>query len=318
MFKRYQKEPMSDEETIRQLFETLAIAKTEEMNFEQQRAALEAADSLFGSGAPAPCHEEVIKVRAHTAVVRIPRNAQRGRVLVYFHGGGFCIGSSKSERGLSLRLSDALRAPVVVSDYRLAPQHPYPAAHDDAVDAVKWCLTADAERLLGPVTSIVVGGTSAGANLAISAVVHLKDSSDIVFERVRAAFGITGWYDLTNSSPSQQQIAGEDPILNPSLTEAFASAYVRDEPRGHPRLSPLYADLAGLPPVRLDAAEIDTLRDDSVRLAEKLDVAGVNTELVEWKRMPHMFPYFEPMLKEAKDFIYSELPMWLSEAARWN
>lgn len=257
-------------------------------------------------------------MRYHSAVVRVPRQHIRGRLVVYFHGGGFCIGSSKSERGLSLRIAEALKSPIMVSDYRRAPRHRYPAAHDDAVDAVRWCESDEARSLLGPVTSLVIGGTSAGANLAISSLAYLRDLGDPVFGRVTAVFGITGWYDLTNSSPSQRRMAGKDPILDPSLTEAFASAYVADGARDDPRLSPVFADLGGLPPVRVDAAEVDTLFDDSFRLADSLESAGVDTQVVEWESMPHMFPYFEPILQEAHDFIYSELPKWLSEVAGWE
>jgi monoterpene epsilon-lactone hydrolase len=315
---RAERNPSSDRDTIARLFELLSMRSAQEMSFSEQHLALEAADAFFGAGAPEPSEEVDVDVGESTAVLRIPQNLRPSRAVVYFHGGGFCIGSPKSERGLTLRIADALGAPVLVSDYRLAPEFSFPAALHDAVAAVRWVASPQAERLLGEVSSVVVGGTSAGANLAVTSALSLRDSDDEMFAKISAIFCVTGWFDITNSSPSQRELAGRDPILGSQLTEAFANAYVPDGPRDDPLVSPVYADLTGLPPIRLDGAGEDSLRDDSRRLAQALEDASVDTTFVEWKSMPHMFPFFATMLKEGHSFIYDELPGWIQEVARWE
>ncbi len=305
----------SDSATISRLFELLEMRGAQDMSFGALHAALEAADAFFGAGAAPPETEVEVRLGSCEAVLRAPKKRRPGRLIVYFHGGGFCIGSAKSERGLTLRIAEALESPILVPNYRLAPRHRFPAALEDAKAAVSWAISSDAADLLGGVSACVVGGTSAGANLAVSACTALRDERGDIGEKIPAIFCITGWFDLTNSSRSQAEMAGKDPILSSELTEAFAGAYVPDELRADPRVSPLYARLEGLPPIRVDGAERDTLRDDSSRFAEALERAGVDVESVEWEAMPHMFPYFAEVLEEGRIYIYEELPRWVGEAA---
>lgn len=315
---RREYDPHTGSETIGRLFELLSMRNAEDMTLGAQRSALEAADAFFGADAPDPLEEVELNLGRFAVVVRVPPNRRPGRAVVYFHGGGFCIGSPKSERGLSLRIAEALHSAIIVADYRLAPEHPYPAALEDAIDAVRWTASSTAGDLLGDTTSIVVGGTSAGANLAVTSLLSLRDSGDPAFEKVAAVFCITGWFDVTNSSASQGELQGRDPLLNPRLTEEFANSYLLEGARDDPLVSPVFADLVGLPPVRLDGAECDSLRDDSRRMADALEDAGVDTHFVEWKSMPHMFPFFSTMLSEGRAYIYDELPRWMGEVTGWE
>ncbi len=317
---RRTREPTSDRATIERLFELLAMRNAQGMDFESMHSALEAADAFFGAGAPDPKGEVEVNLGDCWAVLRIPETGEQGdqsanRVLVYFHGGGFCIGSPTAERGLTLRMAASLGVPVLVPDYRKAPTNPFPAAVHDAVAAVRWISGPKAREWIGPEPTLVLGGTSAGANLALEAALHLRDEHDPAFDRIAGIFCITGWFDLTNSSASQVELEGSDPILDPALTEAFAAAYLPEGKRDDPAASPLYADLTGLPPVRIDGASSDTLRDDSRRLADALDGAGVDYEFVEWESMPHMFPYFWAMLEEGAAYLDNELPSWFERVS---
>jgi monoterpene epsilon-lactone hydrolase len=370
---------LTDRPAIERLFEMLQFSRaSSSSSFEAQNAALEAADDFFGSSAPKPKFETVVDADGTEAVLVVPEAADLGTCIIYFHGGGYCIGSPKSERGLVLRIAKSLSVPVLVPDYRKAPSHPAPAAVIDASRCIGWVagggladvlpisrgVSSDvpwvtgmdpadvARQSLGDVDDeagsdeavggsvvgkqavagrIILGGSSAGAGLAIAAYLystgkhHVESHGDArpnvgaeldVEGRIVGIFSITGWFDVSNSSPSIRELEGKDPLLDPQLIESFASAYVPSGmSRKDPLVSPLYADLSSLPPVRLDWAGRDSLRDDSRRMYEALDKAGIPVEGLEWEQMPHIFPYFEPVLEEAQRYLYSELPSWFSRLA---
>lgn len=376
---------LSDQATLDRLFQMLAAGSGAD-SFDEQHAALEAADDLFGATAPQPEAEFVVSEGERRAVVRVPKSASSDDgskasapftpnadelqvALVYFHGGGYCIGSPKSERGLSLRIAAALQLPTLVPEYRKAPAHPFPAALDDAVFWTLWVAEGNLARAIssrgkeatavGPTagskaspsgvespsgsnaspsgerppsggsdpgeavvgetsteksTKVVLGGSSAGGGLGLAVALHLKERDPERFRCIAGIFAITGWFDVTNSSPSIYELEGLDPLLGPRRMEAFASAYAADTPRSHHLISPIFGDLAGLPPVRLDWAGRDSLRDDSRRLFERLEAEAVAVSGAEWEEMPHIFPYFEPVLREAREYFDEVLPAWANEA----
>ena len=368
--------PLTDRLAIERLFEMLQFSRTSaSSSFEAQNAALEAADDFFGSSAPKPKFETVVDADGTEALLVVPDTADLGTCIVYFHGGGYCIGSPKSERGLVLRIAKSLSVPVLVPDYRKAPSHPAPAAVIDASRCIRWVTgggladvlrvgrggSSDVIQVAGegpahgsrqsladavgeaggeeaaggsadekqPVAArIVLGGSSAGAGLAMAAYVYSNGKHDMerygyarqhadaereVRARIVGIFSITGWFDVSNSSPSIRELEGKDPLLDPQLMESFAAAYVPSGmSRKDPLVSPLYADLSFLPPVRLDWAGGDSLRDDSRRMYEALVRAGIPVEGIEWEQMPHIFPYFEPVLEEARRYLCLELPSWFA------
>lgn len=365
---------LSEQAALDRLFQMLAAGSGAD-SFEEQHAALEAADDLFGATAPQPEAEFFVSEGERRAVVRVPKPAgsypgskastpftpdtdELQVTLVYFHGGGYCIGSPKSERGLSLRIAAALQLPTLVPEYRKAPAHPFPAALDDAVFWTVWVAEGNLARAIasrgkeattvGPPaaskaspsggasssgkgfswggsdrnqafvgeesTKVVLGGSSAGGGLALAVALHLKDTDPERFRSIAGIFAITGWFDVTNSSPSIYELEGLDPLLGPHRMEAFASAYAADTPRSHHLISPIFGDLAGLPPVRLDWAGRDSLRDDSRRMFERLEAQAVAVSGAEWEEMPHIFPYFEPVLREAREYFDEVLPAWANEA----
>ena len=180
-------------------------------------------------------------------------------------------------------------------DYRLAPEHPFPAALEDAVAAYRWLLAdgADSRR-------IAVMGDSAGGNLAFAMLLKARDEG---LPLPAAAVGLSPWLDLALASPSFRLNAEADPILNADEAPKFVEYYLAGADPRMPYASPLYGDPAGLPPTLLQVGSDEILRDDSVRMAEKLRAAGCHVELEVWPRMPHVWHLFAPVLPEARRAI---------------
>lgn len=210
--------------------------------------------------------------------------ADRSRAVLYLHGGGYVVFSPLSHRALAAAVSRSVGAPVWVPDYRLAPEHPYPAALDDAVGAYGALL----DRGLDPARLAVVGD-SAGGGLAVALLVHLRDDG---VPAPACAVLLSPWTDLTRRSPAVRERAQRDPLLNPRYLVAPAEAYAAGRPLDHPDLSPVYADLAGLPPLLVHAGTDEILFDDARRLVAAVQAAGGTADLGVWQGMWHVFHAF--------------------------
>lgn len=217
--------------------------------------------------------------------------SDRRRVLIHLHGGGFTTGSSLTHRALAVQLSLAAGAPVLLVDYRLAPEHPFPAARDDAITAFRWT------RAQGhPCRSIAFGGDSAGAHVALSALLALRD----VGEPLPAALVmLSPWLDLTQSGESMQTRAAADPLVSRSELADCARHYLAECDRHDPLVSPLAADLRGLPPVLTHVGDDEILLSDAVRFTARARSAGVDAGLSVWPEMWHVFHAWAPELPEA-------------------
>jgi acetyl esterase/lipase len=209
--------------------------------------------------------------------------------MLYIHGGGFVACSARSHRPITSALAKrGFR--VFSTNYRLAPEHPFPAASDDVL-AVWHALRSETEAPL------VVAGDSAGGTLALSLVIALRDRG----ERLPAAAALfSPATDLTAGSPSYRENVGRDAMFSTAILERFRAAYLRDADPRDPRISPLLADLAGLPPILLHVGERELLRDDSVRFAAAAKAAGVRCELKVWPVVPHVWQFAEPFMPEAR------------------
>lgn len=217
-----------------------------------------------------------------------PPNARPGRLL-YFHGGGYSRGSARSHKAFVSRLSAATRLEALSVDYRLAPEHPCPAAVEDAVSAY--------ETLRGETDArIVMAGDSAGGGLALSACVALRAAGAALPD---ALVLFSPWTDLTMSGDSATTRDGVDPMLKTAYLKAGAALYLGDLDAADPVASPLFADLAGLPPTFIQAGEDEVLLDDSVRLHAALEAAGVPVQCEIWRGMWHDFQMFAPIAPEA-------------------
>jgi acetyl esterase/lipase len=215
-------------------------------------------------------------------------------VLLYLHGGAFALGSIDTSREWVARLARATKMRALAIDYRLAPEHPYPAALDDATTAYLWLLkqgVAPAQMLLA--------GDSAGGGLALAALVALRNAGHPL---PAGAVCLSPWADLALTGDSMQSKAQIDPILTPGDLDTYAGYYAGEHERTGLLLSPLYADWHGLPPLLIQAGTDEILLDDAIRCAAKAQQAGVDVTLETWDDMFHVFQMF-PFLPETKQAV---------------
>jgi epsilon-lactone hydrolase len=221
------------------------------------------------------------------------RPAKASRVtILYCHGGGYYFCSPESHRAITFGLAKRAQASVLSLDYRLAPEHRFPAAMDDAVAAYR-ALLADGTA---PGT-IVIGGDSAGGGLALATLLALRDAH---VPLPAGAILFSPWTDLTCSGASMQSNEGRDPMFHASVFPEVAAQYLGDADAKHPYASPLFADMNGLPPLLIQVGDTELLLDDSTRLADKARAAGVSVDLQIWRNVPHIFQIWTPFMPEAR------------------
>lgn len=225
-------------------------------------------------------------------VLQPPSPSQDG-VILFLHGGGYCVGSLDSHRPLSATLAKASGLTVFALDYRLAPEHPYPAALNDAVSAYRSLLDEGHER-------IVLAGDSAGGGLALATALSLRDAG---LPSPAALLLVSPWGDLGCGGATMVSNAAADPMLSQAALQRWAAAYVGRVPTDHPLCSPLFADLKGLPPVILQAGSDEILLDDTLRLEKALQQARVPVTLQVYPGLWHDFHLQAGVLDEADDAI---------------
>jgi monoterpene epsilon-lactone hydrolase len=267
--------------------------RREDVGFDEMRAELEA----MSAGAMLPegtrC-EPVVAAGVRCEWVDAPSAAADAAIL-YLHGGGYVVGSLNSHRAHVARLSAACAARGLAVDYRLAPEHPHPAAVDDAVAAYRWLL----DRGVAP-SRIVIAGDSAGGGLTVATLVALRDAGDPL---PSCGVCISPWTDLTCTAESMTTRAAVDPMVKPDGLRRMAAAYLAGGDLRAPLASPLYAQLRGLPPLLIHVGTAETLLDDSTRLADRARAAGVDVTLEVWDDMIHVWHCFAPMLPEADQAV---------------
>jgi acetyl esterase/lipase len=222
-------------------------------------------------------------------------DAAADRAVLYFHGGGYVLGSIHSHRDMCERLSRAAQARVLALDYRLAPEHPFPAAVEDARAAYRWLL----KQGLSP-KRIALAGDSAGGGLTFATLLALKQHGDPM---PACAAPLSPWVDLEALGGSMTSKAAEDPMVQKPLVLEMAKTYVGDGDRRNPLCAPLYGDLTGLPPLLIQVGSRETLLDDAVRMADKAKKAGVAAELDVWQGQIHVWQIFASRLDEGEQAI---------------
>jgi len=247
-------------------------------------------DALFGSDA-LPAVEERVDAGGVAACWMLPPGCRRDRVMLYLHGGGFKLGSVRSHRDLILRLAMAAGSAAVAVDYRLAPEHRFPAPVEDAVGAYEWLLAQGFAA-----SSVVFAGDSAGGGLALAAMLALRNRKTAL---PAAAILLSAWTDLTASGASYQTRAEADPIHQRGMILATAKTYLGAADARDPLASPIFADLDGLPPLLMQVGGRETVLDDTRDFAAKARQDGVTVQVSVYEEMIHVFQQFAPALPAA-------------------
>lgn len=217
------------------------------------------------------------------------------RYILYLHGGGYCLGSIKSHRELSARISRAAKAKSLVVAYRLAPENRFPAAVEDAVTAYRFML----EQKISP-QHIAIVGDSAGGGLTVATLLALREAGDIL---PSVAVCMSPWFDMQGTGESIIKKASSDPMLDAKIIAYMAHQYVGHGDPRHPWASPIHADLQGLPQMLIQVGSDEILLDDSRRFAEKAEKAGVSIQLQVWPGMTHVWQFFGRWLPEADQAV---------------
>jgi acetyl esterase/lipase len=216
-----------------------------------------------------------------------PPNPRHGLALLYLHGGAFMAGSAASHGSLAATIAAQAGVHTVLPEYRLAPEHPFPAALDDA-RMVYLKLVQEGWR-------VSLAGDSAGGNLAVSLALDLRASGSAMPASLTL---LSPWVDLTLGGASIREKADVDPMITAEALAAGAAAYAGPLSPNDPRLSPLFADLTGLPPLQVLVGGRERVLDDSRQLTARAKSAGVAVEFEEWSEMIHVWPLFGKWLPE--------------------
>jgi epsilon-lactone hydrolase len=223
----------------------------------------------------------------------IAPGSDASRVLLFFHGGGYCSGSIKSHRRMVTEAGRAMRIRTLAIDYRRAPEHPFPAQYEDALTAWRFL------RRRGFATGhIVVGGDSAGGNLSLSLINRLRAANEPL---PGCAWLVSPWTDLTMSGDTLATKDAVDPLIHKAYLEELADAYAPPPiDRRDPLISPLFGDLRGFPPMLIQVGSAETLIADATRLAEAAGIADVVVRLEIWPHMIHAWPVWNAALEDGR------------------
>ena len=211
--------------------------------------------------------------------------------MVYLHGGGYVLGSPRTHRALTSRLAQAGRVCVAALDYRLAPEHPFPAGLDDALAAYKGLLAQDISA-----NKIIIAGDSAGGGLALALALRLKAEP---LPQPAGVVCLSPWTDLTMSGDSVKSRARQEVMLSEAFGRDSAQHYLKGQDPKHPLASPLYADLAGLAPLFIQVGGQEILHDDATRLAQRASAQAVPVTLQIWPKLWHVWQLHGGLMPEA-------------------
>ncbi len=267
--------------------------RPEDPTVEDSREGFEQMAEALGRGTDA----EVASVDAGGVPAELVthNDASRDDAVLYLHGGGYVIGSPATHRDLARRLSKAADCPVLAIHYRLAPEHPFPAAVEDAVTAYRWLLDQGHEP-----GSLAIAGDSAGGGLTAATLVSLRDQG---IPLPACGVCLSPWVDMEGIGDSMIARAGLDPMVQRDGLVAMAQTYLGGADPRTPLAAPMYADLSGLPPLLIQVGTRETLYDDATRLAAKAEADGVEACFQAWDEMIHVWHLFAPILDEGQAAI---------------
>jgi acetyl esterase/lipase len=279
---------------VQAIVQMLAAADTgEELSVEAQRAGMEQMTAAFPP--PEDGRTEATLIGGVSCEWQWVEGIADGPVLLYLHGGGYVLGSVNTHRSLVMALSRASGIRGLSVGYRLAPEHPFPAAVDDALAVYQGLLDQGRDP-----ASIAIAGDSAGGGLALALLLALKQRG---LPQPACAALLSPWSDLTLSGEAYQTRLEADPFLKQEQLAAMASHYVGADAASDPLASPLLGALDGLAPLRIDVGDDELLLSDSTQLAERARAAGTEVELEIWPDMIHVFQAFSMILEEGRQSI---------------
>ncbi|MGE3073008.1 MAG: alpha/beta hydrolase [Dehalococcoidia bacterium] len=225
----------------------------------------------------------------------IPQSGADDRVLIYFHGGGYVVGSPKSHERLAGHLANAIGCRVLSVDYRLAPEHPHPAAVQDATAVYRWVLAQGFTP-----EHIAISGDSAGGGLTLATLLSLKMNG---LPQPAAAVPLSPWADMEGTGESMTSNAPRDLIVQKDVLQGMAASFLGEANPRDPLASPLYGDYVGVCPLYIQVGGDETLLDDSIRVADSARAAGVDVELYVFPEMQHVFQVSVGNMPEATDAV---------------
>lgn len=280
---------MEEIDSVRALLKSLPRP----VNWEERRERIDTVASVEGV-APDIAFEP-FRIGMCDAEWSLAPGADPGRVLLYFHGGGYCSGSIRSHRGMVSEAGRAAKVRTLALGYRLAPEHPFPAALEDAIAAFEHLLAMGI-----PANRIAIGGDSAGGGLTLATLVRLRDAGRPL---PACAWLVSPWVDLEMTGASIDTKDADDPLIHRTYLQELADAYCGGESARNPLISPLHADLRGLPPMLVQVGSAETLLDDAVGIVERFGEADVAATLEIWPRMIHAWHLWSARLTAGRQAI---------------
>ncbi|WP_442579416.1 alpha/beta hydrolase [Mesorhizobium sp. ASY16-5R] len=274
---------------------TLLTSQPRPASLAERRQRLDAVASVYGV-AP-DIRFEPATVGGCAAEWSLAPGSDATKILLYFHGGGYCSGSIKSHRGMVGEAGRAARVRTLALGYRLAPENPFPAALDDATAAFEFLLAQG----FAP-NRIAIGGDSAGGGLSLALMQRLRDAGKPL---PATAWLVSPWVDLEMTGATMDSKAAIDPLIHRDYLEQLATNYLAGHDPRDPLVSPLHADLSGLPPVLVQVGSAETLLDDAARIAGKLGTADVPTRLEVWPHMIHAWHLWQANLTAGRQATQS-------------
>jgi monoterpene epsilon-lactone hydrolase len=238
---------------------------------------------------------ETLRIGDIAAEWIVPPGVANDRVILYLHGGGFVMGSIATHRATVARIARASKARALAIEYRLAPEHQFPAAVDDSVAAYKWLLGQGYQP-----GKIVIAGDSAGGGLTLSALLAIRDAK---LPMAAAGVAISPWADLEGTGDSFKTRAQRDPMVGGANLGPMAKHYIGEQDPKNPLASPIHADYHGIAPLLIQVGDAETLLDDSNRVAARAKADGVKVDLEVWDDMIHVWHAFAKILPEGQQAI---------------
>jgi len=263
-----------------------------------------AKNSKYHMPFPVSVHVDDLDVDGLKSVSLQPVDADEKQVVLHLHGGGYVTGSIGAYLMLCIPMAKALRTRIILPEYRLAPEHPFPAALDDALKAYRWLL---AQGYAG--SSIILSGDSAGGGLCLATVQALRDAGDPL---PGAVLCMSPWTDLTHASQSHKDNIRSEVLLRTDMLKLWASYYAGTADLKNPLISPAFADFRGFPPLLILVDRGEILFDDARMVAERAKAAGVQVTLSVWDGLWHVWPIVGALVPESGQ-AFDEMARFLGE-----